>query len=112
MKRILMLAVALALASGLLAGCSGGGEDSPFDGTWNVAEYGVKVEIDGDRYVISNQAQTIGSGTFSHEGEYPDFDIEIEFEGNTLESPATAHFTDPQHFEGCYQGDCLLFEKI
>lgn len=106
MRRILIVAAALALAAGLLAGCSGSDEESPFDGSWNVVEYGVRVEIDGDRYTIVG----IGSGSFSYDGEYPDYDVRIGFEGDTLSG--TAQFADRQHFQACYQGDCAHFVKF
>lgn len=106
MKRILVVAVALALAAGLLAGCSGGGEESPFEGSWNVIEYGVRVEFAGDQYTIVG----IGSGNYSYDGDYPDFEVRIEFEGDTL--TGTVQFADRQHFQACYQGDCAHFVKL
>ena len=112
MKKLMLVAVAVLLVVGLIAGCSGGGgSDSPknyFKGRWQAQGFNAIITFTDTTATVSGAAS--GSSTYTYQGEYPDF--VLTFTANGKKSAANVHFFSENQFRGCSGADCVVFNKI
>lgn len=93
-------------AAGLLAGCGGDDDASPFEGDWVSATAG-RLSFDGSEWSDGDG----DSGDFSYSGDYPEFTVRFGSDAGDFERVAT--FADEHTFLLCEPGanaaDCHEF---
>jgi len=92
-----LLACLVLVAAGLLAGCGGDDDPSPFQGDWVSATAG-RLSFDDTKWWDGEG----DSGKFTYWGDYPDFTV--RFSTNTEQIERSAAFRDVKTFVLCEKG--------
>lgn len=112
-KKSALVVLALLAVALLLAGCGGdddGGTKNYFKGTWEIVGLGLEVTFGDQSYSLFIPGAGSFTGTYSFEGDYPDFVGTIQSGGGTI--LVTVHFNNENQFVASGGGYNDTFNRI